>query len=285
MKYTAFSLLMAALVASAPVYAQSSSRGSKARQEQSEDQESKTGVRFVICSAQNIKIKSPLWYKVNDEEAKTVTISSRTATPRIKPKGGKVVFYESNPIPPKEDGKKDGKAEKWQEPKVVFSVDTKGAASKSFCIVMPESETKVETIMLSESDFPKKGVHLINLSKKDIKISISKKGDFSDAEVTLLKGGNTKGVNSSNKWSLVGASHGDQLAFQITYTGEKEQRVTDKKGQTKKEGGKVVKKKVKTDIPLRRSKFIVSERQSFISIIVDDPKRDGVQMLSVQLAE
>ncbi len=283
MKYTTFSLMMAALVVCAPVYAQSSSRGSKARQEQSEDQEAKTGVRFVICSAQNIKVKSPLWYKVSDEEAKTVTISSRTATPRIKPKGGKVVFYESDPIPPKtEDGKKDGKkgdkAEKWKEPKVVFSVDTKGAAPKSFCIVMPETETKVETIMLSESEFPKKGVHLINLSKKDIKIltSNSEKGDFSGAKPTLLKGG-TKGVTGSNKWSFAGANHGDQIAFKITYVGVKEQRT--------KENGKYVKKKVKTDIPVRSSKFIVSDRQSFISIIVDDPKRNGVQLLSIQLAE
>ena len=284
MKYTAFSLLMAALVASAPVYAQSSSRGSKARQEQSEDQEAKTGVRFVICSAQNIKVKSPLWYKVSDEEAKKVTISSRTATPRIKPKGGKVVFYESDPIPPKteegkKDGKKGGKAEKWQEPKVVFSVDTKGAASKSFCIVIPETETQVETIMLSESEFPKKGVHLINLSKKDIKIvtSTSENGDFKNAKPTLLKGGNTKGVNSENKWSFAGAGHGEQVAFKISYVGVKEQRT--------KENGKYVKKKVKDDIPVRSSKFIVSERQSFISIIVDDPKRDGVQLLSIQLAE
>ncbi|MBE6420394.1 MAG: hypothetical protein E7031_09725 [Akkermansiaceae bacterium] len=280
MKYAAFSLMMAALVAAAPVYAQSSSRGKKAGQEQSEQKEAKTGVRFVICSAQNVKVKSPLWYKVSDEEAKTVSISSRTATPRIKPIGGKVVFYEDNPIPPEEEatGKSQGeKKEKWKEPKVVFTVDTKGAAAKSFCIVMPESETKVETIMLSESDFPKKGVHLINLSRKNIKISISEKGDFSDSKTTLLEGGNTKSVNKSNTWSLVGANHGDQLAFQISYVGEKEKRT--------RENGVTKKKKIKADIPVRRSKFVVSERQSVISVIVDDPKRDGVQLLSIQLTD
>ena len=272
--------MMAALVAAAPVYAQSSSRGKKAGQEQSEQKEAKTGVRFVICSAQNVKVKSPLWYKVSDEEAKTVSISSRTATPRIKPIGGKVVFYEDNPIPPEEEatGKSQGeKKEKWKEPKVVFTVDTKGAAAKSFCIVMPESETKVETIMLSESDFPKKGVHLINLSRKNIKISISEKGDFSDSKTTLLEGGNTKSVNKSNTWSLVGANHGDQLAFQISYVGEKEKRT--------RENGVTKKKKIKADILVRRSKFVVSERQSVISVIVDDPKRDGVQLLSIQLTD
>lgn len=276
--------MLAALVAAAPVQAQSSARGKKDAAAQTE---SKTGVRFVICSAANIKVKSPLWYKVSDEEADTVSISSRTATPRIKPMGGKVVFYEDNPIPPETDGKdKDGKAEKWKEPKVVFTVDTKGAASKAFCIVMPETETKVETIMLSESDFPKKGVHLINLSKKNVKISTSAKGDFSDAKVTLLKGGNTKSVNDSNKWSLVGANHGDQLAFQITYEGVKEQRAKGTGGKTLKDAnGKIRKEKVRTEITLRRSKFVVSERQSLISILVDDPARDGVKLLSIQLAD
>ena len=276
--------MLAALVAAAPVQAQSSARGKKDAAAQTE---SKTGVRFVICSAANIKVKSPLWYKVSDEEADTVSISSRTATPRIKPMGGKVVFYEDNPIPPETDGKdKDGKAEKWKEPKVVFTVDTKGAASKAFCIVMPETETKVETIMLSENDFPKKGVHLINLSKKNVKISTSAKGDFSDAKVTLLKGGNTKSVNDSNKWSLVGANHGDQLAFQITYEGVKEQRAKGTGGKTLKDAnGKIRKEKVRTEITLRRSKFVVSERQSLISILVDDPARDGVKLLSIQLAD
>lgn len=276
--------MLAALVAAAPVQAQSSARGKKDAAAQTE---AKTGVRFVICSAANIKVKSPLWYKVSDEEADTVSISSRTATPRIKPMGGKVVFYEDNPIPPETDGKdKDGKAEKWKEPKVVFTVDTKGAASKAFCIVMPETETKVETIMLSESDFPKKGVHLINLSKKNVKISTSAKGDFSDAKVTLLKGGNTKSVNDSNKWSMVGANHGDQLAFHITYEGVKEQRAKGTGGKTLKDAnGKIRKEKVRTEITLRRSKFVVSERQSLISILVDDPARDGVKLLSIQLAD
>lgn len=288
MKYSAFILLLAALVAAAPVQAQSSSRGKKDSQEQTE---AKSGVRFVICSAKNIRIKSPLWYKINEEEADEVNISSRTATPRIKPINGKVVFYEDNPIPPPEEGDAKGKGkkdkgEKWEKPKEVFSVEVGKGASKQFCIVMPQSETKVETIMLSESSFPKKGVHLINLSNKNVKISTSQKGDFSDAKVTLLKGGNTKSVNDSNKWSMVGANHGDQLAFQISYEGVKEKRVRGTGGKTMKdEKGKVRKQKVKDEIMLRRSKFVVSERQSLISILVDDPARDGVKLLSIQLAD
>lgn len=280
---------MAALVLSTTVQAQSSSRSGRANTAQT-PAEPKSGVRFVICSAKNAKVKSPLWYKVSEEEAKTVTISARTATPRIKPMNGKVDFYESNPIPPTADKKsgsdKSAKEEKWVEPKVVFSVDTSKAASKAFCIVMPETETKVDTIMLSESDFPKQGVHLINLSSRNVKIAISEKGDFSDSKITLLKGGNLKGVSDSNKWSLKGASHGDTLAFQISYEGVKEERKKDAKGRTVTDAkGKPVKMKVKSDISLRRSKFVVSERQSQISILVDDPARDGVKMLSVQLAE
>ena len=273
--------MLAALVAVAPVQAQSS-RGKGAKTAQTEQKEAKSGVRFVICSAKNVKVKSPLWYKLNDEEADTVSISARTASPRIKPQGGKVVFYEDNPIAPED---KEA-AKNWKEPKVVFTVDTTGAAAKSFCIVMPETETKVDTIMLSESDFPKQGVHLINLSSKNVKISTSQKGDFSDAKITMLKGGNTKGVSSSNKWSMTGANHGDQLAFQISYEGVKEQRVKGTGGKSiKDEKGKVRKEKVKSEIMVRRSKFVVSERQSLISILVDDPARDGVKLLSIQLAD
>ena len=138
----------------------------------------------------------------------------------------------------------------------------------------------------SEIYFPSKGVHLINLSSRNVKIAISEKGDFSDSKITMLKGGNLKGVSDSNKWSLKGASHGDTLAFQISYEGVKEERKKDAKGRTVTDAkGKPVKMKVKSDISLRRSKFVVSERQSQISILVDDPARDGVKMLSVQLAE
>ena len=93
-------------------------------------------------------------------------------------------------------------------------------------------------------------------------------------------------MSDSNKWSLKGASHGDTLAFQISYEGVKEERKKDAKGRTVTDAkGKPVKMKVKSDISLRRSKFVVSERQSQISILVDDPARDGVKMLSVLLAE
>lgn len=288
MKRSLFLVMLAALSFS-PVTEAQGSRGSKQTQE---PQEAKTGVRFVICSAKNTKVKSPLWYKVNDEEAKTVTISARTATPRIKPVGGKVEFYDSNPIPPDADKKtgknKDADApkEKWVAPKPVFSVDTSKAASKAFCIVIPETETKVDTIMLSESDFPKKGIHLINLSKKNVKISTSEKGDFSDSKTTLLKGGNLKGVNDSNKWSLTSSKHGDTMAFQISYEGTRKERKKDAKGRTVKgPDGKPVMNTVKSEVTLRRSKFVVSERQSLITVLVDDPASDGVKMLGIQLAE
>ena len=288
MKYSALTLMLAAFVAGCPVYAQASSRGNK---DASAQTEAKTGVRFVICSATQLDVDSPfkksLWYKVNDEEAKQLSISARTASPRVKPVGGKILFYEDNPIPPKAaPGNKDAEkeAKKWKAPKVVFELETAGAASKSFCIIKPKSGDKADAILLDEKDFPKKGMHLINLSSCNVEISISKKGDFSDAEKTRLAGGTLNKVVAGNKWSLKGAEHGENLAFSLSYETEKEERAADAKGRTiKDKNGTAVKKKVKKYVPLRRSRFVVSERQSVITIIVDDAK--GVKMLSVQLAD
>lgn len=283
MKYTTFILTVGALLAVAPVDAQTSRHNKGAQQEQAA--EAKSGVRFVICSAKNARIKSPLWYQVNEEEARTIAISARTASPRVKPIKGKVVFYEDNPIPPEDEEA----AKEWKKPKEVFSVDTTGAASKAFCIVFPGDDTadnKVKTIMLNESDFPRKGVHLINLSKKMVRVSISEKGDFTDEKSKVLKGGILYSVTDDNKWSMTGASHGDTLAFQVTYKGKKKVRKTDKKGKTiKDDKGKPVMETVETELPLRRSRFVVSEKQSLISIVVDDPAHDGVKLLSIQLTD
>ena len=263
--------------------AQSSRRNKgTAPQQQQEEAEAKTGVRFVICSAENARIKSPLWYKVGKDKAATVTISARTATPRVKPVNNAVTFYDDNPIPPTDEEE----AKKWQEPKVVFSVNTTNAPSKAFCIVKPKGEGKVETILLDEKDFPKSGVHLSNLSSKKVKIATSEKGDFSDEKVKVLKGGILNSVTNDNKWSLSGVDHGAQLAFSISYEGVKKERKKDKKGKTvKDEKGKPVMQEVKSEILLRRSKFAVSGNQSQISVLVDDPASNGVKMLSIQLSE
>lgn len=264
--------------------AQSSRRGNKgtAPQQQQDEAEAKTGVRFVICSASNARIKSPLWYKVSKDKSATVAISARTATPRVKPINNAVTFYESDPIPPADEEE----AKKWQEPKVVFTVSTKDAPSKAFCIVKPQEGGKVETILLDEKDFPKNGVHLINLSTKKVKIATSEKGDFSDEKVKVLKGGILSSVTDDNKWSLSGVEHGAQLAFAISYEGVKKERKKDKKGKTvKDEKGKPVMQEVKAEVLLRRSKFAVSGNQSQISVLVDDPASNGVKMLSIQLSE
>lgn len=262
--------------------AQSTKRNKGAAPQQQEAAEAKSGVRFVICSAENARVKSPLWYKVSKDKAATVTISARTATPRVKPMNNAVTFYESNPIPPEDKEE----AKKWEEPKVVFTVNTQDAPSKAFCIVKPLEGGKVETILLDEKEFPKNGVHLINLSKKKVKIATSEKGDFSDEKVKVLKGGILDSVTNDNKWSLSGVEHGAQLAFSISYEGVKKERKKDKKGKTVKDDkGKPVMHEVKAEVLLRRSKFAVSGNQSQISVIVDEPAANGVKMLSIQLAE
>lgn len=102
----------------------------------------------------------------------------------------------------------------------------------------------------------------------------------------MLKGGILYSVTDDNKWSMTGASHGDTLALPSDLQGQKEGAQNRQKGKTiKDDKGKPVMETVETELPLRRSRFVVSEKQSLISIVVDDPARDGVKLLSIQLTD
>ena len=83
------SLLAAAFLAFVPANAQSS------RAAAAEAAAPKTGIRFVVCSPTNAKLPSPLYYQTG-KEFKPVRIGGRTPSPRIKPIGGKVCFWDQD---------------------------------------------------------------------------------------------------------------------------------------------------------------------------------------------
>lgn len=267
MRYQTLALAIAALFALCPLHAQSTaSRGGAGTEEAAP----KTGVRFVICSPSGGRLPSPLYYHAGKDAGKdiykSISISSRIPSARVKPEAGKVTFYDQDPTPPAKDAKGDKDAAPKDAPKPVLVVDVPAnAGSKSLCIVVPgDTPSKSKTLFLNEADFPKKGVHLINLSATPLQISTSRKGDFSDKKVSKVgpyKAG--EGISKSNSWTFTEGEHGEQVAFQITY---------QKKGET-------------TPQNLRRSKFIVSERQSQISLVVKDPARDSLKLLSVQFGD
>lgn len=279
MKYQTLFLALAALLAFTPAYAQSSrgsrtTRGAAVTKAAATDEEAapKTGVRFVICAPNGGRLPSPLYYNAGKDEYKTVRISGRIPSQRIKPINNSIEFYDQDPTPePEKDGKKadKGKAKKPDiKPFMTINVPN-SAGSKSVCIVVP-GKTPAEslTFFLNESEFPTKGVHLINLASSPVTVSTSAKGDFSDVsekKVGPYRSG--EGVNDKNSWHFTAGKHGDQIAFRIS------QRLA------KKVGGK----EVVREVPLKMGKFLVSDRQSQINVVVKTGA-DKLQLMSIQVA-
>lgn len=275
MKYQTLSLALAALIALTPAYAQSS-RGNRATRgaaaAAAEEVAPKSGVRFVICAPNGGKLPSPLYYQSGKDEYKQVRISGRIPTQRIKPIAGVISFYDQNPAPAADAAdKKKGAAAAAKKPEIkpVMTINVPaGAGSKSVCIVVPgDTPAKAQTFFLNEADFPSKGVHLINLSPRPITVSVSAKGDFTDArEKKVAPYRRDEGVSDKNSWHFTGGSHGDQVAFRITHR------------QSKKVGGK----EVVREVPLKMGKFLVSERQSQINVVVKSGD-DSLKLMSIQV--
>ena len=277
MKYQTLSLALAALLALTPAYAQSS-RGNRATRgaapAAAEEAAPKSGVRFVICAPNGGKLPSPLYYQSGKDEYKQARISGRIPTQRIKPIAGVISFYDQDPAPAAAEGadKKKGAAAAAKKPEIkpVMTINVPASAgSKSVCIVVPgETPAKAQTFFLNESDFPSKGVHLINLSPRPVTVSVSAKGDFTDArEKKVAPFRRDEGISDKNSWHFTGGSHGEQVAFRITHR------------QTKKVGGK----EVAQEVPLKMGKFLVSDRQSQINVVVKAGE-DNLKLMSIQVA-
>lgn len=327
MKKITFSLMLAALMAFCPVYGQSARGGEDA--ESQEVAAPKKGLRFVVCSAKNEKVPSPLWYvtetKSKDGEVKLtshkISIGARLATPRIKARDGRVSFYKEDPIDVQVNESSSGqtndraakqyvekqlKALKEAEP--YFFVPVEDPSARSLCIVMPKSEEKVDWLVIDEAQFPKRGNHIINLSSSDIEITVAEDGKVDTEKPLKVPAGkisNNK-INASSCWNSNKhlSKNATQVAFTISYLKPKyeyEMESVDKKGRklskprikrdakgkpvikVRKDGTKVAKG---TDrVTVRRSKFAVSEVQSVINVMVDDPAREGVKMISINLAD
>ena len=258
MKIATFVVCCAAMLAAAPLYAQSKAGADATAKEAAVP---KSGVRFVICSPSNAKLPSPLYYK-SGKDYKTVNISSRVPSRRIRPEGGKVEFWDENPADTA-DSKEKG--EKKKEPKPVLSVEVPGGSGKMLCIVVPGKEiSQTQTYFLKESDFPKQGMHVINFSSYPLKMVISEKGDFSDSvEKTVGVFRRDEGISKNNTWSYVGEESGKSVAFALMYRD----------------------KDAKEFKRLKASMFSVSPRQAQINMVVKDAARNCPKLLSIQLME
>lgn len=263
-------LLVCAAAAAAFMPAQAQSRRSRAARTvtaatpaAAEAAEPKTGVRFVICSPTGIDFPSPLYVR-SGKEFKAIHIGARTPSVRVKPVNGAVDFWEENPAPVIPD---DATAAKKpvKLPPPVFSVKVPAnSGSKTVCILSPNKEVKkTASIFFDEKDFPRKGMHIINLSSYPLQITTWEKEDYSDkkdAKVGVYH--REKGICKENSWNFVGTK-GQQVSFILSYT--------DK-------GGKGLKR-------LKASSFVISNRQSVVNIVVKDPGLNRPKLITIQLAE
>lgn len=255
MKIATFVACCAAVLAAAPLCAQSRAGAVDAAKEAAMP---KSGVRFVICSPTNAQLPSPLYYK-SGKDFKTVNISSRVPTRRIRPEGGKVEFWDEDPAEAKD------KEDKKKMPKPVLSIEVPAGGGKLLCIVVPGKEiSQTQTYFLKESDFPKKGMHIINFSSYPLKMITSEKGDFSDqVEKTVGVFRRDEGISKNNTWSYVGEEAGKSVAFALMY------RDRDAKEFKR----------------LKASMFSLSARQAQINMVVKDGTRNAPKLLSIQLME
>ncbi len=229
----------------------------------------KTGVRFVICSPSGVKMPSPLYVR-SGKEFKTVSIGSRTPSERVKPVGGVIDFWDKNPVPEvtaMESGKKSKSsapaAEKLPEP--VFSVTVPASAgSKSVCILSPNKEVKkTNALFMNESDFPRKGMHIINLSSYPLQIITSESSDFKqkkESKVGVYRREN--GICPENSWTFKG-ENGQQVAFILSYYD----------------------KATKGFKRIKASSFVLSDRQSIVNVVVKDAARNMPKLMPIQITE
>lgn len=265
MKFSAILCLCAAVVAALPLSAQSRSSRTKARSSkpavtisttaeagEEVEKEAKTGVRFIMCPVGGAKLPSKLYYK-DGKEYKSTRIGTRRPSPRMKASNGEVEFWDKDPA--------EAEAAKEKEPKPVLSIDVP-AGSKMLGIIIPNKDVdKSKTLFLDEKEFPKKGIHIVNLSPYVLKMTLSSKGDFSDKKESHIGPYRGSGISSENSWNFKGDKSGEQVSFMLAY------KKSDAKGYTN----------------LKASRFMVTSGQSQINFVVKEPNSERPKLLSTQL--
>lgn len=272
MKYTVFSWMAAGLALAAPLAAQTASAGGAKTEAAADAAESKTGVRFVICSAAGGKVPSPLFFEAKKGEYRQVRIASRIPSERIRPDSKQqICFYDQDPAAGEEEGAKGASARPKKEeikPVMVINVPA-GTSSKALCILVPNKNKPTEpaAYFVSESNLPSRGMHVINMSPYNVRMSTSASGDFSDSKQGLIRplAANTRGIAKENMWTYTGGSVDNGVAFMLEYQPNP--------------------RAPKSWQRIKSSRFVYSDRQAQVTVLVPDPRGKGVKMLSIQMTD
>lgn len=259
-------MFAAAMLVAAPVYAAKTAPAAAGAEMTGEDAAApKSGVRFVICAPDGGKLPSPLFYKSGKTTYKSVTISARTPTPRIRPEAGVIHFYGEDPSAAAAAAAAagTGAAKEVKMPEPVLSIPVEGTG-KQLCIVVPSKDGgKPQTFFVKESAFPKGGMHVINFSSCPLRVSLFSKPDASDKKDSMVGVFHRdKGICPENTWSYTGEP-GAAVSFILAYKP----------------------KDAKEFKNFKASKFVVTDRQSQISVVVKDPSRDTMKLLSIQMTD
>lgn len=260
-------------MASVPVVAQVPAGGGTQTDAAADADESKTGVRFVICSASGGSVPSPLFYEAKKGQYRQVRIASRIPSERIRPDARQqICFYDQDPSAGEEEEARGAasrpKRDEQIKPVMVINVPA-GASSKMLCILVPNKENPAEptAYFASESNLPSRGMHVINMSPYAARISTSAKGDFSDARQGVIRpmAANARGIAKENMWTYTGGAVDNGVAFMLEY----QPNARDPK----------------TWQRVKSSRFVYSDRQAQITVLVKDPRGKGVRMLSIQMTD
>lgn len=227
----------------------------------------KNGIRFVVCTASNVQLPSPLYVKVGKDYL-PITISSRMPSPRIAPEGGVVRFYDAPPAV------KTGNKPPKEQPVLTVEVPEahQNSSAKSICIVQPSkaNDNSPRTYFIKESDFRKGGVYIINFTNSTLEIITDPTGKFEGKEkhTKIAPKINTKNISSKdqNTWVYEGKSaSGDKVNYVL------QALPVSGRGEPKR---------------IRASVFLTSKDVSQISIVTNHPTlKDQYRLLSVQFAD
>lgn len=222
---------------------------------------SRTGTRFVNSTGSASSLPGTLFAKSGKAYTR-VRIGSRTPSIRLRPEGDTISFWKEDPsgLP---------KTEKLPEPYLTVKVPSSG---RNVCILTLDAKSTADkalarTTILKENEFPKSGMHVINMSPYPVSITAARKNDFSDKKdfrLAALAAGET--YSTRNVWSFAG-ENGEKINCVLEYA-----RPTDN-------GTKLQR--------IRATAAVVSNRQSQVSLILRKPgsKTHEVTLETIQLAD
>ena len=207
---------------------------------------------------------SPLYVR-SGKSFKAINIGSRTPSERVKPVNGVIEFWDKDPSASEDGESKKPTAANAKLPEPNFTVKVgNNVGSKAVCILTPDKElAKTNSLFMNESDFPRSGMHIINLSSFPLQMITSESNDFKDRKESKIGVYRREdGISSANSWSFKGKK-GQQVSFILSYAD----------------------KSVKGYKRIKASTFVISDQQSVVNVVVKDQTRNAPKLMTIQLTD